>query len=36
MPLKNGMHPRNLYRNRPDFKELALNYPEFRQFAKQV
>lgn len=30
------MHPRNIYRNRPNFKELAISYPEFRKFAKQV
>nr|CAG4650088.1 EOG090X04JL [Sida crystallina] len=29
------MHPRNPYRNRPNFKELALKFPEFRQYAKQ-
>ena len=36
MSSKNLMHPRNPYRNRPNFKELALKYPEFRQYAKQV
>lgn len=30
------MHPRNPYRIPPDFKELALKYPEFRKHAKQV
>jgi methyltransferase len=30
------MHPRNPYRTPPDFKELALKFPEFRKHAKQV
>lgn len=30
------MHPRNPYQTPPDFKELALKFPEFRKFAKQV
>lgn len=30
------MHPRNIYKNPPDFKQLAISYPEFRKFAKQV
>nr|CAG4650902.1 EOG090X04JL [Simocephalus serrulatus]SVE94180.1 EOG090X04JL [Simocephalus serrulatus] len=29
------MHPRNPYQTPPDFKELALKYPEFRKHAKQ-
>nr|SVE71619.1 EOG090X04JL [Daphnia similis] len=29
------MHPRNPYRIAPDFKELALKFPEFRKHAKQ-
>ncbi|XP_021934839.1 methyltransferase-like protein 16 isoform X2 [Zootermopsis nevadensis] len=29
------MHPRNIYKNPPDFKQLAISYPEFRKFAKQ-
>ncbi|PNF30379.1 hypothetical protein B7P43_G13417 [Cryptotermes secundus] len=29
------MHPRNIYKTRPNFKELATSYPEFRKFAKQ-
>nr|SVE83602.1 EOG090X04JL [Daphnia pulex] len=29
------MHPRNPYRTPPDFKELALKFPEFRKHAKQ-
>lgn len=36
MSLNKFMHPRNLYRTPPNFKELAINFPEFRQFAKQV
>lgn len=30
------MHPRNIYKNQPNFKKLAATYPEFRKFAKQV
>lgn len=30
------MHPRNPYQTPPNFKELALKYPEFRKHAKQV
>lgn len=30
------MHPRNPYQTPPDFKELALKYPEFRKHARQV
>nr|CAG4646188.1 EOG090X04JL [Macrothrix elegans] len=30
------MHPRNQYNNPPDFKELALKFPEFRKHAKQT
>ncbi|XP_069684190.1 U6 small nuclear RNA (adenine-(43)-N(6))-methyltransferase [Periplaneta americana] len=29
------MHPRNIYKNPPNFKELAILYPEFRKYAKQ-
>nr|CAG4636937.1 EOG090X04JL [Ceriodaphnia reticulata]SVE72878.1 EOG090X04JL [Ceriodaphnia reticulata] len=29
------MHPRNPYQTPPDFKELALKFPEFRKHAKQ-
>ncbi|PSN53309.1 hypothetical protein C0J52_04676 [Blattella germanica] len=29
------MHHRNIYRNPPNFKELAITYPEFRKYAKQ-
>ncbi|XP_075220827.1 RNA N(6)-adenosine-methyltransferase mettl16-like isoform X2 [Lycorma delicatula] len=32
-PLKQP-HPRNIYKRLPDFKELALKFPEFRKFAK--
>ena len=30
------MHPRNPYQVPPDFKELAIKYPEFRKYAQQV
>ena len=30
------MHPRNIYKNPPNFKHLAISYPEFRKFTKQV
>ena len=30
------MHPRNIYKNPPNFKLLAISYPEFRKFTKQV
>ena len=30
------MHPRNIYRTPPNFKELAISYPDFRKYAKQV
>ncbi len=34
MALSNLMHPRNIYKNkRPNFKELAIKYPEFREHA---
>ncbi|XP_050440218.1 U6 small nuclear RNA (adenine-(43)-N(6))-methyltransferase [Adelges cooleyi] len=33
MPKIQLMHPRNLYRTPPNFKELADNYPEFRKYA---
>jgi len=29
------MHPRNPYQVPPDFKELAIKYPEFRKYAQQ-
>ncbi|XP_017880618.1 U6 small nuclear RNA (adenine-(43)-N(6))-methyltransferase [Ceratina calcarata] len=33
MSLRKFMHPRNKYKKVPDFKELALLYPEFRKIA---
>ncbi|XP_046686209.1 RNA N6-adenosine-methyltransferase METTL16-like [Homalodisca vitripennis] len=35
MSLNKFMHPRNVYRKPPDFKALAIKYPEFRKYAKQ-
>ncbi|XP_073980848.1 U6 small nuclear RNA (adenine-(43)-N(6))-methyltransferase isoform X1 [Rhodnius prolixus] len=35
MSMNKFMHPRNPYRNPPDFKKLALDYPEFRKHANQ-
>uniref|UniRef100_A0A1B6KEI6 U6 small nuclear RNA (adenine-(43)-N(6))-methyltransferase n=1 Tax=Graphocephala atropunctata TaxID=36148 RepID=A0A1B6KEI6_9HEMI len=35
MSLNKFMHPRNKYRRPPDFKALAIKYPEFRKHAKQ-
>ncbi|XP_014770836.1 RNA N6-adenosine-methyltransferase mettl16 isoform X2 [Octopus bimaculoides] len=36
MSLNKFMHPRNLYKKRkPNFKELALKYPEFRSYLEQ-
>ncbi|XP_067138309.1 U6 small nuclear RNA (adenine-(43)-N(6))-methyltransferase [Centruroides vittatus] len=35
MSFNRFMHPRNIYRNPPNFKELSIRYPEFRQFAIQ-
>ncbi|XP_013772415.1 methyltransferase-like protein 16 [Limulus polyphemus] len=35
MSLNRFMHPRNIYRTPPDFKELAVTYPEFRRHVKQ-
>lgn len=29
------MHPDNIYKTPPNFKELAINYPDFRKFVKQ-
>ncbi|GLH03479.1 U6 small nuclear RNA (adenine-(43)-N(6))-methyltransferase [Gryllus bimaculatus] len=28
------MHPRNIYKHPPSFKDMAIKYPEFRKFAK--
>lgn len=36
MSLRKFMHPRNKYKKIPDFKELALLYPEFRDIANIV
>ncbi|XP_015191202.1 PREDICTED: methyltransferase-like protein 16 homolog, partial [Polistes dominula] len=33
MALHKVMHPRNIYKENPDFKQLALLYPEFRKVA---
>lgn len=30
------MHPRNIYKTPPNFKQLAIDYPDFRQHVKQV
>lgn len=30
------MHPRNIYRDAPDFTQLALSYPEFRSLGTLV
>ncbi|KAG5884627.1 hypothetical protein JTB14_023821 [Gonioctena quinquepunctata] len=35
MAVNKYMHPRNIYKSPPDFKQLALDYPEFRGFVKQ-
>ncbi|XP_046389732.1 U6 small nuclear RNA (adenine-(43)-N(6))-methyltransferase [Ischnura elegans] len=35
MSMNKFMHPRNIYRNPPNFKELAIQYPEFRKHSKQ-
>lgn len=35
MAVRNYMHPRNIYRQPPNFKELAITYPEFRKYVKQ-
>lgn len=29
------MHPRNVYRTPPNFKQMAIDYPEFRKYVKQ-
>ncbi|XP_067010726.2 U6 small nuclear RNA (adenine-(43)-N(6))-methyltransferase [Anabrus simplex] len=34
MSLNKFMHPRNIYRKPPNFKELAIKYPEFRECVK--
>lgn len=30
------IHPRNIYKKQPDFKELRLEYPEFRDISTVV
>ncbi|XP_014292300.1 U6 small nuclear RNA (adenine-(43)-N(6))-methyltransferase [Halyomorpha halys] len=35
MAMNKLMHPRNPYKKRPDFKKLAIDYPDFRKYAKQ-
>lgn len=36
MALNKFMHPRNIYKNKkPDFKALAIKYPEFRKHVTQ-
>lgn len=30
------IHPRNIYKKQPDFKELRLEYPEFRDVSTLV
>jgi len=36
MPNNQFMHPRNIYRKPPAFKELAAKYPEFNKYASVV
>ena len=37
MALNKYMHPRNIYKNKkPDFKALAIKYPEFREVVSQT
>lgn len=35
MSMNKYMHPRNIYKTPPNFKKLAMQYPEFRQFVHQ-
>ncbi|XP_071446343.1 U6 small nuclear RNA (adenine-(43)-N(6))-methyltransferase isoform X2 [Hetaerina americana] len=35
MSMNKFMHPRNIYKTPPNFKELAIKYPEFRKHSKQ-
>ena len=35
MAFNKWMHPENPYRKPPDFKALAIKYPEFRKFITQ-
>lgn len=36
MSVNKYMHPRNIYKKPPDFKQMAIDFPEFRQHIKQV
>lgn len=36
MSLNKFMHPRNIYRTPPDFKQLAIEFAEFRNVSKMV
>lgn len=36
MSMNRFMHPRNIYKTPPNFKQLAIEYPEFREHVKQV
>lgn len=33
MAFNNQMHERNIYKNPPDFIQIAMDYPEFRKYA---
>lgn len=33
---KASYHPRNIYRSHQNFKQMAIDYPEFREIVKQV
>lgn len=35
MLIKNRMHSKNIYKKPPNFKELAIKFPEFRKYVKQ-
>ncbi|XP_072389912.1 U6 small nuclear RNA (adenine-(43)-N(6))-methyltransferase [Diabrotica undecimpunctata] len=35
MAMNKYMHPRNIYKSPPNFKQLALDFPEFREFVTQ-
>lgn len=36
MSMNKFMHSRNIYKTPPNFKELAISYPEFREYAQNV
>lgn len=36
MALNKFMHPRNIYKNPPDFAKLAISYEDFANIAKTV